>query len=223
MPGIEIHTDGSCHGNPGPGGYAAVIRIPDHGDIQVRGGDPTTTNNRMEMQAVVEGLTHLGQLVNLDDLDVQVFTDSEYVCNGFNKGWLKGWLRNGWRNSKGKAVANQDLWEELLALTDTPNVTFTHVKGHSGNPMNEACDRLANQEAHRASREGTPTRDVIREEMPAASTPAQTQEKPDGDQENSQAYARGFRDGYLAAKRDMAGALNGLEYPVPPVPDDLRF
>ena len=87
------------------------------------------------MQAVVESITHLGQLVNLDDVEVQVFTDSEYVCNGFNKGWLKGWLQNGWRNSKGKAVANQDLWEELLALTDAPNVTFTHVKGHSGNPQ----------------------------------------------------------------------------------------
>ena len=159
-------------------------------------------------------------------MDIQVFTDSEYVCNGFNKGWLKGWLRNGWRNSKGKAVANQDLWEELLALTDAPNVTFTHVKGHSGNPMNKLCDRLANQEAERANREGTPTRDVSREEPKIPSTagmPAAPKATPDQGQEYSQAYARGFLDGYLAAKRDMAGALNGLECPVPPVPDDLPF
>ena len=91
MPGIVIHTEGSCHGNPGPGGYSAIIQIPPN--IQVRGHHPNTTNNQMEMTAVIEGLARLGQFVGIDDVDVEVRTDSEYVCNGFNKGWLTKWHR----------------------------------------------------------------------------------------------------------------------------------
>ncbi len=152
MPGIVIHTDGSCHGNPGPGGYSAIIQIPRHDDIRVQGHDPGTTNNRMEMKAVIEGLAHLSQLGVIDDVDVEVRTDSEYLCNGFNKGWLAKWQQNGWRTGGKKAVANQELWEELLRLTQGPNVAFTHIRGHAGDPMNELCDRIANEESLKAGR-----------------------------------------------------------------------
>ena len=155
MPGIIIHTDGSCHGNPGPGGYAAIIQIPRHDDIRVQGHDPSTTNNRMEMKAVIEGLAHLGQLADIDGVDVDVGTDSEYVCNGFNKGWLAKWQQNDWRTGGKKAVANRELWEELLRLTRRPNATFTHVRGHAGDPMNELCDRIANEEALKARTNGS--------------------------------------------------------------------
>ena len=227
MPGIVIHTDGSCHSNPGPGGYSAIIQIPRNGTIQVRGHHPNTTNNQMEMTAVIEGLAPLGQLVNIDGVDIEVRTDSEYVCNGFNKGWLAKWQQNGWLTDGKKAVANQELWEELLRLTQDPNVTFTHVRGHAGDPMNRLCDRIANEEALKAGRkrsegvkemegsEGLVRTTVISPEVsakiPGASEKAGTSE-----------YTRGYAQGYEAARKDMANALNRLgHHPTPEISDDL--
>ena len=225
MPGIVIHTDGSCHGNPGPGGYSAIIQMrayPGHEDIRVQGHDPSTTNNRMEMKAVIEGLAHLGQLADIDGVDIEVRTDSGYVCNGFNKGWIAKWQQNGWRTSGKKAVANQELWEELLRLTQGPNVAFTHVRGHAGDPMNELCDRIANEEALKAGREGSESQEVLAE---TATRFQEVSAKTPEASENAGAneYARGYAEGYEAAKRDMANALNGLQPQLPEIPDDLPF
>ena len=222
MPGIVIHTDGSCIGNPGPGGYAAIIQIPRHDDIRVQGHDPSTTNNRMEMTAVIEGLSHLRQLADIDRVDVEVRTDSEYVCNDFNRGWIARWQKNGWQSSGNKPVANRELWEQLFSLTRGPNVTFTHVRGHSGDPMNERCDQIAKQEALKAGREGSEDQEVLAEtaagfQEVSAKTPEAS--KNAGVRE----YARGYADGYEAAKRDIANALNGLQHQMPEIPDDLPF
>ena len=222
MSGIVIHTDGSCHGNPGPGGYSAIIQIPRHGDIRVQGHDPSTTNNRMEMKAVIEGLAHLGQLANIDGVDIEVRTDSEYVCNGFNKGWIAKWQQNGWRTSGKKAVANQELWEELLRLTQDPNVAFTHVRGHAGDPMNELCDRIANEEALKAGREGSEGQEVLAETA-TGSPEVETKTPEDSENDGASEYARGYAEGYEAAKRDLANALNGLQPQLPEIPDDLPF
>ena len=223
MPGIVIHTDGSCHGNPGPGGYAAIIQIPWNGDTTiVQGHHPSTTNNWMEMKAVIEGLAHLGQLADIDGVDIEVRTDSEYVCNGFNKGWIAKWQQNGWRTSGKKAVANQELWEELLRLTQGRDVTFTHIRGHAGDPMNELCDRIANEEALKAGREGSEGQEVLAETTAGSpEVPAKTPEASEN--AGASEYARGYADGYEAAKRDMANALNGLQHPLPEIPDDLPF
>ena len=222
MLGIVIHTDGSCHGNPGPGGYAAIIQIPRHDDIRVLGHDPSTTNNRMEMTAVIEGLAHLGQLADTDDVEVEIRTDSEYVCNGFNKGWITKWQQNGWRTSGKKAVANQELWEKLLRLTQGTIVTFTHVRGHASDPMNELCDQIANEEALKAGRvelENQQVRAETTEESPEV--PAKIPET--NENAGTSEYARGYAEGYEAAKRDIANALNGLQHQLPEIPDDLPF
>ncbi len=148
---ITIHTDGSCHGNPGPGGYAAILEIPNHNPITVQGGEPDTTNNRMEMLAVIRGLRELTNLANVDGVHINVRTDSAYVVNAFRENWFAKWHRNGWKTSKGGQVKNQELWEEMLTLTGSLRTNFVHVKGHSGDRMNEACDRIANQEAEAAA------------------------------------------------------------------------
>ncbi len=224
MPGIVIHTDGSCHGNPGPGGYSAIIQIPPN--IQVRGHHPNTTNNQMEMTAVIEGLARLGQFVGIDGVDVEVRTDSEYVCNGFNKGWLTKWQQNGWLTSGKKAVANQELWEDLLRLTQGPNVTFTHVRGHAGDPMNRLCDRIANEEALKAERKRFEGREgsegLVRTPVGSPEVPAKIPEA--SEKVGTREYTRGYAEGYEAARRDMANALNRLSrHPTPEIPDDLPF
>ena len=224
MPGIVIHTDGSCHGNPGPGGYSAIIQMrayPGHEDIRVQGHHPSTTNNRMEMTAVIEGLTRLGQLIN-DGVDIEVRTDSEYVCNGFNKGWIAKWQQNGWRTSGKKAVANQELWEELLRLTQGPIVAFTHVRGHAGDPMNELCDRIANEEALKAGRV-EPENQQARAETTAGSPEISAKTPEASENAGPSEYARGYAEGYEAAKRDIANAMNGLQHQLPEIPDDLPF
>ena len=227
MPGIVIHTDGSCHGNPGPGGYSAIIQIPRNGTIQVRGHHLSTTNNQMEMTAVIEGLAPLGQLVNIDGVDVEVRTDSEYVCNGFNKGWLAKWQQNGWLTDGKKAVANQDLWEELLRLTQAPNVTFTHVQGHAGDPMNRLCDRIANEEALKAERKRSEgiegmegSEGLVRTTVVSPEVPAKIPEA--SEKTGTSEYTRGYAEGYEAARRNMANALNRLgRHPTPEMSDDL--
>jgi ribonuclease HI len=136
---VEIFTDGACSGNPGPGGYGAILRAMGK-ERELSGGELNTTNNRMELTAVIEALSALKYPCN-----VTVTTDSRYVCDGINKGWAKGWKRRGWKKADNKPALNADLWEKLLALIDIHRVTFIWVKGHDGHPENERCDELARE------------------------------------------------------------------------------
>jgi ribonuclease HI len=135
-----VYTDGSCRGNPGPGGWAWAVEGDD--GAYASGAAAATTNQRMEMTAALEALRALPGAV-------LVVSDSTYVVNCFRQRWWQGWLRRGWRNSQGNPVANRDLWEPLieLALSDDRRVAFEWVKGHAGNPMNELVDRLATEAA----------------------------------------------------------------------------
>ena len=141
---IEVFTDGACAGNPGPGGWAWAT-APD-GALRDSGGEARSTNQRMEVQAVLEALRALpGSVV--------VVSDSTYVVNCFRDRWWAGWLQRGWVNSKKQPVANRDLWEPLVQLVrDRGNVTFGWVKGHAGDPMNDLVDRMAVAEALTAAR-----------------------------------------------------------------------
>lgn len=135
---ILIYTDGGSSGNPGPGGYGAVIITPD-GKKELSGGFRRTTNNRMELMGVIVALKNLEH----KDKPVTIYSDSSYVVNGITKGWAKTWRRNNWIKSDKKPAVNPDLWEELLDLIEPLKVTFCWVKGHAGNPLNERCDELA--------------------------------------------------------------------------------
>lgn len=140
---ITIYTDGSCTGNPGPGGFAAIVQAPDQSEITVTGGEPRSTNNRMELSAVIEALVLVKADTKLQGLPIAVHTDSQYVCRAFREDWFRNWTRNGWRNSQGKPVANPELWQRLLNLTQGRRISWHWVKGHAGHPQNERCDRLA--------------------------------------------------------------------------------
>ena len=147
---ITIHTDGSCHGNPGPGGWAAIIEIPDWKNATLRGGALETTNNRMELTAAIEGLRTLERIPETSEDPVVLRSDSKYLCDAFNRGWIENWNRNGWRTANGGEVKNQDLWKELEALTIGKKITWSWIKGHTGDHFNELCDRIANEEAEAA-------------------------------------------------------------------------
>lgn len=134
---IIIHTDGACSGNPGPGGYGAVMQYGKHRN-ELSGGFRRTTNNRMELLAVIEGL----QLLNRP-CEVTVFSDSKYIVDAVNKGWAERWQANGWKRNKREKALNPDLWAKLLKLLDTHDVSLQWVKGHAGNPGNERADALA--------------------------------------------------------------------------------
>ena len=140
---VTIYTDGSCIGNPGPGGWAALLRFGEH-MRELSGGFRLTTNNRMEILAVINSLTTLKE-----PCQVSLYTDSQYVCNAVEKGWLASWRRNGWKTSAKKPVKNQDLWEQLIAQLTVHNVTFHWVRGHAGHTENERCDELARAQAMR--------------------------------------------------------------------------
>lgn len=137
---VEIYTDGACSGNPGPGGWAAVLMYGDK-KKEISGGEAQTTNQRMEMKAAVEALKALKY-----PCEVNLYSDSAYLVNAFKQGWTERWQRNGWITSQKTPVANKDLWEELLQLTRTHNVKFIKVKGHSDNEYNNRCDELARAE-----------------------------------------------------------------------------
>jgi ribonuclease HI len=139
-----IFTDGACLGNPGPGGYAAVITIAGEEQIIV-GRDPTTTNNKMEMTAAIKALEAVSK-----DLPIVIHSDSQYVIKGATE-WLRGWKAKGWRKADGKPVMNQDLWMQMDALLVGRQITWKWVKGHAGHPENERVDQLANWEAVRAA------------------------------------------------------------------------
>lgn len=134
---VELWTDGACSGNPGPGGWAAILRWRGH-ERELSGGEAATTNNRMELQGVVEGLRALAR-----PSDVVVHTDSAYLQRAFTDGWLKKWKRNGWRTSSKQPVANQDLWIALDEAVARHRVRWVRVKGHAGVDLNERADQLA--------------------------------------------------------------------------------
>ena len=142
-----IFTDGSCLRNPdGPGGWAAVIREVATGKVtELSAGDPSTTNNRMELTAAIKGLSFPAAPAK-----VALYTDSQYLKNGFTKHWVEGWKRRGWRKADGQPVLNQPLWQALDALFQKHAVTFHWVKGHAGHPLNERCDQLAKAAALQA-------------------------------------------------------------------------
>ena len=144
MKQVEVYTDGACSGNPGPGGWGAVLRYRFNGKVyekELSGGDASTTNNRMELMAVIAGLEALTKPCR-----VEIVSDSKYVTDAFNKKWIDGWLKKNWKGASGP-VKNVDLWKRLLAAAQPHELHFTWVKGHAGHPENERCDHLATMAA----------------------------------------------------------------------------
>ncbi len=138
---VVLYTDGACSGNPGPGGWAYLIKDASGAELaRASGGDPATTNNKMELTAVIEGLMTLDERAA-----VRVVTDSQYVSKGMTE-WVKGWIRNDWMRGSGRnkePVKNVDLWRKLVTECARLEVTFAHIRGHAGHPENEECDRMA--------------------------------------------------------------------------------
>jgi ribonuclease HI len=145
---VHIYSDGACKGNPGAGGWGALLISGGHRK-EICGGEPDTTNNRMEMMAVIRALESLKR-----PSTVQVHTDSQYVQKGISE-WMAGWKKRGWRTADGKPVKNQDLWQELDALSRKHHIEWNWVRGHAGHPENERADALANQGVLQATRELT--------------------------------------------------------------------
>jgi len=139
-PKVIIYTDGACSGNPGAGGWAAVLMLGDK-RREISGGEADTTNNRMELMAAIEALVALKV-----PCEVQLYSDSAYLVNAFNQHWLDNWRKNGWRNANKEEVKNIDLWEKLTELTKAHRITFVKVKGHADNEWNNRCDELARSE-----------------------------------------------------------------------------
>ena len=134
---VEIYTDGACSRNPGPGGWGAVLRY-NQKEREISGGEAETTNNRMELTAAIMGLSALKE-----SCDVVLTSDSQYLCDGLQKGWAASWKARGWKKADKQPAQNPDLWDILLTLCQTHEVTFSWLKGHDGHPENERCDRLA--------------------------------------------------------------------------------
>ncbi len=141
MKKVEMFTDGACSGNPGPGGYGVILRYKDI-KKELSGGHPQTTNNRMELSAVIAGLSALKE-----PCEVTITSDSKYIIDAIEKGWAKNWKANNWIKSDKKKALNPDLWETLLSLLSKHKVKFVWVKGHAGHPENERCDELAVMES----------------------------------------------------------------------------
>lgn len=139
LPHVELYTDGACSGNPGPGGWGVVMlcHTPEARKT-LSGGEPATTNNRMEMMAVISGLQALKT-----PCSVTITTDSTYIADAFRKRWIDRWQQNGWRTASKQPVKNQDLWEELLTATALHEIRWEWIRGHAGHPENEEADRLA--------------------------------------------------------------------------------
>ncbi len=145
MKHVEAFTDGACKGNPGPGGWGAILRLGHH-EKELSGGDKQTTNNRMELSGAIEALKALKE-----PCEVSLHTDSRYVIDGITK-WIFGWQKNGWRNAAKKPVANADLWQDLVDAVRPHKVHWVWVKGHDGHPENERADKLASDAAVAASK-----------------------------------------------------------------------
>ena len=147
MKHVELYTDGACSGNPGPGGWGCVLIYGDN-IKELSGYVPETTNNRMEIFAVIEGLRALKF-----PCKVTVYSDSAYLVNAFNNGWVNNWIHNGWKNSSKKPVENQDLWKYLLTLINLHEVEIIKVKGHADNAFNNRCDQMATEEISKRQRQ----------------------------------------------------------------------
>lgn len=143
MKKVTVYTDGACSGNPGPGGWGAVLLYGPH-RREISGGAPRTTNNRMELIAVIEALRLLKE-----PCEVDLYSDSKYVIDALEKGWVWGWKRKGWVKSDKKPALNPDLWEVLLELIQVHQVKYHWVKGHASNPLNNRCDELAVAESRK--------------------------------------------------------------------------
>jgi len=137
MKTVTIYTDGACSGNPGPGGWGAILQYG-KAEKELSGSEPSTTNNRMELLGCIVGLEALKR-----PCTVTVYSDSQYLVNAFNQNWVAGWLKRGWKNSQKQPVKNVDLWKRLLAAKEPHTVKFVWVKGHAGHAENERCDELA--------------------------------------------------------------------------------
>lgn len=137
MKRVQLYTDGACSGNPGPGGWGAILRFGEH-ERELSGGEEMTTNNRMELTAVIKGLSALKE-----PCTVELYSDSKYIIDALEKGWAEGWKRRGWVKPDKSPALNPDLWERLLALCGTHTLELHWVKGHAGHPENERCDALA--------------------------------------------------------------------------------
>jgi ribonuclease HI len=137
MKNVSIYTDGACSGNPGPGGWGCVLVYGAYMK-ELKGAEANTTNQRMELFAAIAALEALKL-----PCAVELFSDSAYLINAFNQGWLCNWQKNGWKNSKKQQVENQDLWHRLLSATESHNIIWHKVKGHAGDELNERCDALA--------------------------------------------------------------------------------
>lgn len=141
MKTVTLYTDGACSGNPGPGGWGAILEF---GGVEkeLSGGERSTTNNRMELTAVIAGLSALKE-----PCIVELYSDSKYVIDGLSKGWAASWQRNGWKKADKKPALNPDLWEKLLQLTTIHKLNYHWVKGHADNPKNNRCDKMAVEES----------------------------------------------------------------------------
>jgi len=145
---LRIYTDGACSGNPGPGGWASLLMLPEHNQM-ISGNEKDTTSNRMELKAAIEALK---LALSLDYDKIEVHSDSAYVVNAVSKGWLKKWKNNGWLTVQGKEVKNQDLWKKLLVSLKQAEVRLIKVKGHSDNVWNNMCDEQAVKEVAKIKR-----------------------------------------------------------------------
>lgn len=143
MKKVILYTDGACSGNPGAGGWGCVL-IEDGEEKQISGYDPNTTNNKMELTAVIMGLKSIDE-----PSEVEVHSDSAYVLNAFLQDWIGNWQRNGWRNADKQPVKNADLWRELISLSNYHKITWIKVRGHAGDKYNEICDSLATSEVEK--------------------------------------------------------------------------
>jgi ribonuclease HI len=137
MKTVTLYTDGACSGNPGPGGWGAILEFQGT-EKELSGGENSTTNNRMELTAVIQGLSALKE-----PCIVELYSDSKYVIDGLSKGWAASWRKNGWKKSDKKPALNPDLWEKLLELTEIHSLRYHWVKGHADNPKNNRCDQMA--------------------------------------------------------------------------------
>ncbi|MBQ8748397.1 MAG: ribonuclease HI [Oscillospiraceae bacterium] len=137
MKTVTLYTDGACSGNPGPGGWGAILEFQGT-EKELSGGESSTTNNRMELTAVIEGLSALRE-----PCIVELYSDSKYVIDGLSKGWAYSWRKNGWKKADKKPALNPDLWEKLLNLVEIHQIHYHWVKGHADNPKNNRCDQLA--------------------------------------------------------------------------------
>ena len=143
MKHVDIFTDGACSGNPGPGGFAAILRYGEY-EKEISGGETSTTNNRMELTAVIESLALLKE-----PCEVTIYSDSKYIIDAIQKGWVYSWKENNWKKKDRKPALNPDLWEKVLSLLEIHDVSFVWVKGHDGHPENERCDTLAVKESQK--------------------------------------------------------------------------